>query len=110
MANISRNAASASSVPRCSRSQYGQSPFVITKSARRSARRCARADVQRAADQRVLGDLGADQLALDRAVVHHQHAIAAADQLVVVGGVEEDRRALLGEAAQQLVDLLLGAD
>ena len=51
-----------------------------------------------------------DQLALDRAVVEHQHAVAAADQLVIVGRIEEDRRARVGELAQQLVDLLLGAD
>ena len=47
---------------------------------------------------------------IDRAVVEHQHAVAAADQLVIVGRVEEDRRAVVGELAQQLVDLLLGAD
>ena len=61
-------------------------------------------------DQRALGDLGADQLALDRAVVHHEHAVAAADQLVIVGRIEEDRRAVVGELAQQLIHLLLGAD
>ena len=51
-----------------------------------------------------------DELALDRAVVEHEHAVAAADQLVIVGRIEQDRRAGVGELAQQLVDLLLGAD
>src|SRR5687768_1825629 len=61
--------------------------------------------VQRAGDQRPFGDLGTHQLALDRAVVHHEHAVAATDQLVVVGRVEQDGRALPGQVMQQLVDL-----
>ena len=67
-------------------------------------------DVERARDQRALGDLRADELAPDRAVIEHEHAVAAADQLVVVGRIEEDRRARIGELAQELVHLLLGAD
>ena len=51
-----------------------------------------------------------DQLALDRAVIEHQHAIAAADQLVIVGRIEDDRRALVGETPEQLIEFLLGAD
>ena len=86
-------------------------PVAPVLHARAPCRGChARRDVERAGDQRALGDLGADELAHDRAVVQHEHAVAAADQLVIVGGVEEDRRAGVGEAAQQLVDLLLGAD
>ena len=38
-------------------------------------------NVERAADERALGDLGTDEHPLDRAVVEHQRAIAAADQL-----------------------------
>ena len=54
--------------------------------------------------------LGADKFALDGAVIKHEHAVAAADQLVIVGRVEQDRRAVVGELAQQLIELLLGAD
>ena len=54
--------------------------------------------------------LGAGELALDRAVIEDQHPVAAADQLVIVGRIEQDRRAGVGEPAQQLVELLLGAD
>ena len=84
------------------------SPF-IGRGSRRALGRLV-GDVEGAADQRALGDLVADQHALDRAVVEHEHAVAAADQLVVVGGIEDDRRAGIGELAQQLIDLLLGAD
>ena len=83
---------------------------VLHALARRHRRALLACDVERAGDQRALGDLGADQLALDRAVIEHQHAVAAADQLVIVGRIEQDRRARVGELAQQLVDLLLGAD
>ena len=61
-------------------------------------------------DDVVLGDRVALELADDHAGVEDQHAIAAADQLGVVGGVQEDRGPLVGEPAQQLVELLLGAD
>ena len=47
---------------------------------------------------------------LDRAVIEHEHAIAAADQFVIVGRVEHNRRALVGETPEQLVEFLLGAD
>ncbi len=67
-------------------------------------------DIQRAGDQRMFGEPGARKFGLDGAVVEHQHPVAAADQFVVVGRVEEDRRAVRGELAQELVDLLLGAD
>ncbi len=45
-----------------------------------------------------------------RAVVEDEHAIAAADQFVVIRRVEQDRRARFGEVPQQLVEFLLGAD
>src|SRR5207247_5832395 len=67
-------------------------------------------DVERAGDQRMLGDLDADELALDRAVVEHQHAVAAADQLVIVGRIEQDRGAGVRQLAHQLIEFLLGAD
>ena len=34
------------------------------------------------------------------AVIQDEHAVAAADQLVIVGRVEEDRRARVGQLAQ----------
>ena len=68
------------------------------------------ADVQGVADQRALGDLVADQFALDCAVVHHEHSVTAADELVAIGRVKEDCRPVAGEFAQQLVHLLLRAD
>ena len=46
----------------------------------------------------------------DAAVIEDQHAVAAADQLVIVGAVEQDRGTGVGELAQQAVELLLGAD
>ena len=76
------------------------------------ARRVARLhrQVERAGDDVALGDLAAAQFAQDAPVIEDGDAIAAADQLVIVGGVEQDGRAGVGKAAQQLVDLLLGAD
>ena len=68
------------------------------------------ADVQSSADQVMLVQLGSLQHPGDRAVVEDGDAVAAADQLVIVGRVEEDRRAFRGKAAQQLVDFLFGAD
>ena len=58
----------------------------------------------------MLGDFVADELAPDRAAVHHQDAVAAADELIVVGRVEEDGRSCAGKLVQKRVDLLLGAD
>ena len=58
----------------------------------------------------MLGDCGPRQLAPDRAVDHHQHAIAAPDEFVNIGRIEQDRRARLRELAQKFVELLLGAD
>ncbi len=54
--------------------------------------------------------VGACELAHDAAVIHDGDTVAAADQLVIVGRIEQDRRALVGELAQQPVELLLGAD
>src|SRR5271156_4481943 len=67
-------------------------------------------DVQRTRDDVGLVKLIAGELAHDAAVVHDRHAVAAADELVVVGRVEEDRSALVGELAHETVEFLLGAD
>ena len=58
----------------------------------------------------MLGDVVAFEHAHDAAVIEDQHAIAAADQLVIVGAVEQDRRPGVGQLAHQRVELLLGAD
>ncbi len=50
------------------------------------------------------------KLASDGAVVEDQNPVAAADQLVIVRRIEQDRGASIGEAAQQPVKLLLGAN
>ena len=73
-------------------------------------RRLLGLDIERAGDQRVLGDAVAFEFANDAAVIKHQHAVAAADQFVIVGRIEQDRRAGIGQPPQQLIDLLLGAD
>ena len=66
--------------------------------------------VQRARDEIVLGDCGAFKNPDHRAVIKHQYPVATADQLVVVGRVKQDRGALVGQPANTLVELLLGAD
>ena len=50
------------------------------------------------------------ELAHDAAVIHDGDAVAAADELVVVGRIEQDRGALVGKLAHQPIELLLGAD
>src|SRR3984893_1961332 len=57
-----------------------------------------------------LGELGAFELAHDAPVIHDGHPVAAADQLVIIGRVEQDSSALVGKLAHQPVELLLGAD
>jgi hypothetical protein len=42
--------------------------------------------------------------------VHHQHSVADQGDLGQLAGVEQHRRPLIGEVAQQLVDLALGLD
>ena len=81
-------------------------------SAIRSCRRasCSALDIQRAGDQGMNGNRLTLQFAHDGAVVEHQHPVAAADQFVIVGRIEQDRRARIRQPAQQLVELLLRAD
>src|SRR6185437_6028932 len=67
-------------------------------------------DVEGARDDVGLGEFGAFELAHDASVIHDRHAVAAADQLVVIGRVEQDGGALVGELAHQAVEFLLGAD
>ncbi len=67
-------------------------------------------DVEGARDDVALVDLGAREFAHDPAAVHHGDPVAAADQLLVVGAVEQDAGAGVGELAQEAVDLLLRAD
>src|SRR5581483_11119286 len=67
-------------------------------------------DVERARDDVGLVELGAFELAHDAPVLHDGHAIAAADQFVIVGRIERDGGALGGQLAHQAVQLLLGAD
>src|SRR3954452_3629782 len=58
----------------------------------------------------VLGvDAGALELGGDRALAHHQHAVAEMADLGGVRGVGEDGAALAGELADERVELLLGA-
>src|ERR1700761_5351061 len=73
-------------------------------------RNLADGQVQRTCNQVLLGDLRPDKFLLDPAFVKHEHAIATADQLVIVGRIKNDRGAFVGEAPQQLIYLLLGAD
>src|SRR6478735_5477560 len=51
------------------------------------------ADVEGARDDVPLVDLGAGEFAHDAAAVHHGDTVAAADQLLVVGRVEQDASA-----------------
>jgi hypothetical protein len=47
-------------------------------------------DIQGACDNVGLGEVVALELAHDAAVIHDDDAVAAADQLVIVGRVEQD--------------------
>src|SRR6516164_10915637 len=67
-------------------------------------------DVQRTRDDIRLVQRLALELAHDASVIHDGHAVAAADQLVIVGRIEQDRGALVGELPHQTIQLLLGAD
>ena len=42
------------------------------------------------------------------AVVHDGHTIAEADKLIIIGRIEQDSGALIGEAAHELIQLLFG--
>src|SRR5271170_4568709 len=46
----------------------------------------------------------------DRAIAHDDHAVAEADRLLQGVGGQDDREALGGDGADELVDFLLGAD
>src|SRR6185503_3746883 len=67
-------------------------------------------DVERAGDDVGLVELDTGEFAHDAAVIHDGDAVAAADQFVVVGGIEQDRCAIVGELTHEAVKLLLGAD
>src|SRR6266851_9960462 len=72
--------------------------------------RCCGIDVEGTRDDVGLGELSAFELAHDAPVIHDGHPVAAADQLVIIGRVEQDGGTLVGELAHQPVELLLGAD
>src|SRR5215467_15696803 len=69
-----------------------------------------RIDVEGTGDDVGLVEVGAFEFAHDAAVIHDGDPIAAADQLVIVGRVEEDGGALVGKVAHQPIELLLGTD
>src|SRR5579859_5360009 len=74
-----------------------------------AGRRCG-IDVQRTRNDIGLGELLAFELAHDATVIHDGDPIAAADQLVIIGRVEQDSGTLVGEFAHQPIELLLGPD
>src|ERR1700741_2563280 len=76
-----------------------------TDDGRRAGFGMAAADIESTANEGTLGDLGPGENPADRAVIEHQHPVAAADQFVIVGGVIQDRSTAIGQLAQQLVDL-----
>src|SRR5262249_31782650 len=62
-------------------------------------------------DDPVLRELGPDELAPDPPAPEHDHAIADRRELLVVGaGADDVHAAFLRRTADQLVDLLAGAD
>jgi hypothetical protein len=67
-------------------------------------------DVEGGTHQLALVDLVSLENADDTAVIHDEHTVAAADQLVIIGRIEDDGRTRVGKLAQQGVDLLFGAD
>ena len=73
-------------------------------------RRMSGVDVERTRHDVGLVQIRAGKFAHDAPVIHDRDAVAAADEFVVVGRIEQDRRALIGELAHEPVELLLGAD
>src|SRR6476620_7600069 len=63
-------------------------------------------DVQRARDDVGLGEFVTPKLAHNAPVIHDRHPVAAANELVIVGRIEQDGGALIGELAHQPVKLL----
>src|SRR5262245_27144038 len=67
-------------------------------------------DVEGARDERALGNLRSGENPLDRAVIENDHPVAAADELVIIGRIEDDGGTCGGEPAQELIHFLLGTD
>src|SRR5580658_1595642 len=70
----------------------------------RLGRAGARLDVERTGDDVGFVEVVAREFAQDAAVIHDGDAVAAADQLVIVGRIEQHRRALIGELANEPVE------
>ena len=100
MVNMKTKMPTASSVPRCSASQIAPVLHAFTSC-------CMPASSPSMLSALAISACSvssvADQFALDRAVIEHEHPVAAADQFVIVGRIEEDRGARIRELAQELV-------